>query len=297
MAYGDFVRAKVLAPLNMTNSTWGVPMPSAFQSQAAYAYVKPETPVSTQWNAYPQLAAAGLWATPTDIAKLLIEVGNALANNGAVLTTASAVAMLSPVDNFQYGLGGADPKHRPIELEPAFHEERRKSRLLELARLLPPARGRRRVGGVHQLCLAAKGLCVDLRSGGQGDELAEFPRSSRQRTAGRWLNAVRAGFRRTLDDSSLYGAPRMAIYPIDKQAFYMIPEGVPTFERAPPLPAAAGDPRRAGSASLQAVATATPSRRRSHAARSASCAGISKIRKTVQADPKVPRIKATNAPA
>jgi CubicO group peptidase (beta-lactamase class C family) len=107
IAYGDFVQAKVLAPLNMTNSNWGVPMPSAFQSQAAYAYVKPETPVSTQWNAYPQLAAAGLWATPTDIAKLLIEVGNALANNGAVLTTASAVAMRSPVDNFQYGLGGA----------------------------------------------------------------------------------------------------------------------------------------------------------------------------------------------
>jgi hypothetical protein len=83
-------------------------MPSAFQSEAAYAYVKPETPVSTQWNAYPQLAAAGLWATPTGIAKLLIEVGNALANNGAVLTTASAVAVLSPLaDNFQYGLGGA----------------------------------------------------------------------------------------------------------------------------------------------------------------------------------------------
>jgi CubicO group peptidase (beta-lactamase class C family) len=106
-AYGDFVQAKVLAPLNLTSSTWGVPMPSAFQSQAAYAYVKPETPVSTQWHAYPQLAAAGLWTTPADIANLLIEVGNALGGSGAVLTAASASAMLSPVDNFQYGLGGA----------------------------------------------------------------------------------------------------------------------------------------------------------------------------------------------
>jgi CubicO group peptidase (beta-lactamase class C family) len=106
-AYGDFVQAKVLAPLNMTSSTWGVPMPSSFQSQAAYAYVKPETPVSTQWNAYPQLAAAGLWTTPTDLAKLLIEVGNALGGSGTVLTAASAGAMLSPVDNRQYGLGGA----------------------------------------------------------------------------------------------------------------------------------------------------------------------------------------------
>jgi hypothetical protein len=32
--------------LNMTSSTWGVPMPPSFQSQAAYAYVKPEAPVS-----------------------------------------------------------------------------------------------------------------------------------------------------------------------------------------------------------------------------------------------------------
>ena len=106
-AYGDFVQAKVLAPLSMASSTWGVPMPQAFQSQAAYAYVKPATPAPTQWKAYPQLAAAGLWTTPTDIARLLIEIGNALANDGTVLTAASAAAMLSPVDNFQYGLGGA----------------------------------------------------------------------------------------------------------------------------------------------------------------------------------------------
>ena len=47
IAYGDFLQAKVLAPLNMTSSTWGVPMPQAFQSQAAYAYVKPKQPAST----------------------------------------------------------------------------------------------------------------------------------------------------------------------------------------------------------------------------------------------------------
>jgi hypothetical protein len=38
----------------------------------------------------------------------------------------------------------------------------------------------------------------------------------------------------TLDDPSLYGAPRITIYTIDKQPFHMIPEGVPAFERQPP---------------------------------------------------------------
>jgi hypothetical protein len=38
----------------------------------------------------------------------------------------------------------------------------------------------------------------------------------------------------TLDDPSLYGAPQMAIFTIDKQDFHHIPDGVPTFERMPP---------------------------------------------------------------
>jgi hypothetical protein len=37
----------------------------------------------------------------------------------------------------------------------------------------------------------------------------------------------------TLDDPSLFGSPKMAIYTIDKQDFHVIPEGMPTFERLP----------------------------------------------------------------
>jgi hypothetical protein len=38
----------------------------------------------------------------------------------------------------------------------------------------------------------------------------------------------------TLDDPSLYGLPQMAINTADKQAFHLLPEGLPTFERLPP---------------------------------------------------------------
>jgi len=38
----------------------------------------------------------------------------------------------------------------------------------------------------------------------------------------------------TLDDPSLFGRPKIAIYTVDKQAFHQIPEGLPTFERLPP---------------------------------------------------------------
>jgi hypothetical protein len=37
----------------------------------------------------------------------------------------------------------------------------------------------------------------------------------------------------TLDDPSLFGSPKMAIYAVDAQDFHQIPEGMPRFERLP----------------------------------------------------------------
>lgn len=37
----------------------------------------------------------------------------------------------------------------------------------------------------------------------------------------------------TFDDPSLFGAPQMAIFTVDKQSFHQIPDGIPTFERMP----------------------------------------------------------------
>ena len=35
----------------------------------------------------------------------------------------------------------------------------------------------------------------------------------------------------TLDNPSLFGAPQMAIFTVDKQPFHVIPDGLQTFER------------------------------------------------------------------
>jgi hypothetical protein len=37
----------------------------------------------------------------------------------------------------------------------------------------------------------------------------------------------------TLDDPSVYGAPKVAVYTIDKQSFHHVPDGVAAFERVP----------------------------------------------------------------
>jgi hypothetical protein len=37
----------------------------------------------------------------------------------------------------------------------------------------------------------------------------------------------------TFDDPSVYGAPQMVIFTVDKQSFHHLPEGVASFERVP----------------------------------------------------------------
>ncbi|MBS0531012.1 MAG: GFA family protein [Proteobacteria bacterium] len=38
----------------------------------------------------------------------------------------------------------------------------------------------------------------------------------------------------TLDEPSLFGTPKMAIFTEDRQAFHYIPDGMPVFEKLPP---------------------------------------------------------------
>lgn len=40
----------------------------------------------------------------------------------------------------------------------------------------------------------------------------------------------------TLDDQSVFGAPEMAIFGIDRQSYHSVPEGVPLYERGPGTP-------------------------------------------------------------
>jgi len=61
-----------------------------------------------KWHVYPELAAAGLWTTPTDLAKFAIEIQKSLHGQAnRVLSKASVQDMLSPVGVGEYGVGMA----------------------------------------------------------------------------------------------------------------------------------------------------------------------------------------------
>ncbi|HEY2469073.1 MAG TPA: serine hydrolase [Terracidiphilus sp.] len=102
----------VLAPIGMTRSTYEQPLPQNLRDNAAVPYRGDGKPVEGGAHAYPEMAAAGLWTTPTDIAKYALEVVHSLdgkANH--VLSQDMTRQMLTPgMGHWGLGLeiGGSD---------------------------------------------------------------------------------------------------------------------------------------------------------------------------------------------
>jgi CubicO group peptidase (beta-lactamase class C family) len=104
--FADFMRAMVLDPLGMRDSTYEQPLPAARESQAARAHDRSGRRRNAPWHVYPEQAAAGLWTTPSDLARFAIEVQRALRGpRGAVLSQTSAREMVTPVGVGPFGAG------------------------------------------------------------------------------------------------------------------------------------------------------------------------------------------------
>lgn len=95
----------ILDALGMTGSTFSQPLPDSLRARAAAGYRSDGSPLEGGWHTYPEEAAAGLWATPSDLARYMIEVGRWLGGEeGGVLSPAMTREMLTPGAN-GWGLG------------------------------------------------------------------------------------------------------------------------------------------------------------------------------------------------
>lgn len=70
-------RRLVFAPLDMPRSTYEQPLPRALARNAASGHERPDTVVPGRHHTYPELAAAGLWTTPSDLARWAVGVTHA----------------------------------------------------------------------------------------------------------------------------------------------------------------------------------------------------------------------------
>lgn len=109
--YPEIARETVLKPLNMTNSTYSQPLPADWRPKAATGYRSNGKEVEGKLHIYPEMAAAGLWTTPTDLAKFAIEMQLSLAGRSNKVLTKQSVDMMTTSFMENVGLGFFIEKH------------------------------------------------------------------------------------------------------------------------------------------------------------------------------------------
>jgi hypothetical protein len=91
----------------MSRSTYRQPLAPDFAAQTASGYAADRSPISGKWHVYPEMAAAGLWTTPTDLARFAIEVQQSLAgkSNKVLSQSMTRQQLTDQMNNYGLGLG------------------------------------------------------------------------------------------------------------------------------------------------------------------------------------------------
>lgn len=107
-SYADLARDHVLLPAGLHASALEQPLAASLAPLAAAGHDADAVRLTSDAHVYPELAAAGLWTTPTDLARLLLAVGHDLnASDKPLLLSPAAAAQLVtvPLAGSDYGLG------------------------------------------------------------------------------------------------------------------------------------------------------------------------------------------------
>lgn len=112
--FAEVLREMVLKPYGMMHSSFQQPLSPDALKQAAMPYEADGSPIVGGPHVYPELTAAGLWTTASDLARFLIATQQALIHGNAVLSVSTARQMVTPgLGNWGLGLEiGGQPNHR-----------------------------------------------------------------------------------------------------------------------------------------------------------------------------------------
>jgi CubicO group peptidase (beta-lactamase class C family) len=104
--FSDLMDELVLTPLNMTRSTFLQPLPDDKLNEIAFGYNPHSLEVPGGYDIMPELSAAGLWTTPSDLALLGIEMMKALKGESTFITKKSAKIMTTKAyPKSEHGVG------------------------------------------------------------------------------------------------------------------------------------------------------------------------------------------------
>jgi CubicO group peptidase (beta-lactamase class C family) len=104
--FPTFLQQQVLFPAGMRHSTFQQPLPAERQGQASRGHLSNGKKIAGGWYTYPEMAAAGLWTTPSDLARYILEVQQSLAGkSNKVLSRVMTARMLTREPAGRMGLG------------------------------------------------------------------------------------------------------------------------------------------------------------------------------------------------
>lgn len=104
-AFPEIMSQTVLQPIGMENSTFEQPLPESRLSAASAGHYSNGQLVPGDHHIYPEMAAAGLWTTPEDLARFLIELQlSLLGESNQILNSELVELMLTEVSG-SFGLG------------------------------------------------------------------------------------------------------------------------------------------------------------------------------------------------
>jgi len=103
--FQEYLKTTVLDPLGMNHSTFEQPLPRDKEGQAASGHQSNGEAVKGRWHVYPELAAAGLWTTPSDLCRLAIDLQKSVAGeSNKIISRETTGKMLTPGTG-DWGLG------------------------------------------------------------------------------------------------------------------------------------------------------------------------------------------------
>ncbi len=103
--FAKLMQEAVLNPIGMTHSTYAQPLPAGRLAELATPYGMDGKPIKGGPHVYPEMAPAGLWTTPSDLARFAIEIQRSLrGNSNRVLSESTTRLMLTGGLN-DWGLG------------------------------------------------------------------------------------------------------------------------------------------------------------------------------------------------
>ena len=103
--FPEIMRELVFDPLGMEYSTYEQPLPEKWATQAATAHPWKIQAIVGKWHVYPEMAAAGLWTTASDLARVGIELQRALKGKSDFLSQEIVSQMLAPQTGDNNGMG------------------------------------------------------------------------------------------------------------------------------------------------------------------------------------------------